>query len=216
MTTITNATTPTVPSFEVLLAKMMPYFRHFASQVIRRMGKTYEFEDIIQELTGWALLNYTSLVQRGREVFYTPLFKYAIKRYRAGRRFATGWNGTDITSELTQRMGRSEVCSLDAFDDDGYRDTMSFMTDRRVNVADTVRFKIDFEDWLEQQTPKDKEIIHLLMIGESPYRVARKCRVSPAYICQCRQQYADSWEAFIADKKEPATKEEGLANKEVA
>ena len=109
-------TAPSVtPSFDDLLVKMMPHFKFFARKM-KRKCKRFDFDDCLQDLVGMALEMYHSLVKRGKEVFYTPLVKYAIGHYREGRRF-TGTNTTDILSHQTQILERSEVCSLDQFDD---------------------------------------------------------------------------------------------------
>ena len=64
----------------------------------------------MQDLIGLALEMYTSQIRRGKEVFYTPLMKYAIKKYRSGRR-CTGSNTVDVLSEQTQMLGRSKAWS---------------------------------------------------------------------------------------------------------
>jgi len=67
-----SVSTPShVPSFDDLLVKMMPHFRYFASKMKRRY-KRFDFDDgAIQELVGFALENYRSLVCRGKEVSFT-------------------------------------------------------------------------------------------------------------------------------------------------
>jgi hypothetical protein len=111
MTTIANTAT----SFEVLLDKMMPYFRRYAKRVIRR--RWIDYDDVLQDLTGMALDIYLSLVRRGKDVFYSPIMKFTIKRYREGRRFC-GLNTTDILSCQTQKLGRSAICQLVTYEDD--------------------------------------------------------------------------------------------------
>ena len=63
-----------------------------------------------------------------------------------------------------------------------------------------------FEGWLQQQTPRDKEIIRLLAMGDIPSEVARKLGVSPACICLRQKRFRASWNEYIADKKD-VTKE---------
>jgi hypothetical protein len=201
MTTITNAVSPSAPiSFMALLAKMNPHFKFFAERVRRRKG--VEVEDVMQELTGFALVNYISLVRRGKEVFYSPILKYAILRYKEGRRFA-GSSTIDVTSERTQTMGRSEVCCFSQIIDEG-KDTMDFMEDRRTNVAGSAQFKLDFEEWLRRQTPRDRKIILDLMVGETTGDVAKKYGVSAGLISQYRKRYGNNWNAYIVDKRQMA------------
>ena len=195
MTAITtNNAAPSVASFETLYAKMLPHFQYFAKRVRRRKG--VDIEDVMQELAGWALLNYTSLVKAGKDIFYTPILKFAIKRYREGRRF-TGSSTTDILSEQTQKLGRSKVYTFSQFVEEETTESWFFMRDRKTNVADSVQFKIDFEDWHYRQSPRDQQIIDDLMMSETTNAVAKKYSVSPALISIKRKQFAHSWKTFI-------------------
>ena len=191
---------PSAPvSFDVLYVKMLPHFRFFAKRVMRL--KADNFDDAVQEMTAIAYEMYRSLVRRGKEVYYTPLMKFAAKRYRAGRRFI-GTSTVDVLAEHTRMLGRCEVFSLEDSENTG---TRYLARNRRENVADTVQFKIDFyDDWLQQQTPRDQEIIKALSYGHTTGDVAKKYKVSAGLISQYRRRYSDSWDNFIADKRESA------------
>jgi DNA-binding NarL/FixJ family response regulator len=80
-------------------------------------------------------------------------------------------------------------------------------TDGRYPPDRIVQFRMDFhEGWLQQQSPKDKEIIRELAMGSTQSEVARKFGVTPACINQYQKRYRASWNAYIADKKEAAKK----------
>jgi len=190
--------TSTVPTFEALLEKMMPHFRYFAKRMKRRY-KRFDFDDAIQELVGMALEMYHSLVRRGKEVFYTPIMKYAIGHYCEGRRF-TGTNSTDICSHQTQIKGRSEVYSL--FDDTGEIDRRYLMQDRKADVFLKVQTKLDLQDWYHMQTTRDQDYITDLALGYTQSEVAKRHGVSPGAICQRQRKYATSWSAFIDPPEE--------------
>ena len=183
MHTVTTAPS-TVPSFEVLLGKMTPHFRYFAKRVLRLKGDDYD--DVLQELTALAYEMYLSLVKRGKEVFYTPITRFAIGRYKEGRRFI-GYNSTDVLSEGTKVLGRTDVCN---------GDTLYFLFSRQ-DVAHSVEFKLDFDGWLQRQTLRDKKIIRLLAMGEQPSTIAKTVSVSPAAITYSRRRYAKSWDRYI-------------------
>ena len=75
-------------------------------------------------------------------------------------------------------------------------------TDARYPVDRTVQFKMDFfEGWFQQQTPKHKEIIRLLALGNI------QVGVSPTCICQYQKRFRASWNEYIADKKGTDKKE---------
>ena len=176
-----------VPTFESLLRKMEPHFQFFAKRVLKLRGD--DFDDVLQELSAIAYELYLSLVKRGKEIFFTPLLKFAIKRYREGRRFI-GYNSVDALSEGTRQKGRVIVKK---------GDTLHVMLDMRSNVARAVQFKIDFSDWFHLQTPQDRDCIVDLAMGFSQTEIARRRGVSPAAICQRQRKYAASWKDFFTD-----------------
>jgi RNA polymerase sigma factor (sigma-70 family) len=198
MTTFTNTTAPV--SFEVLLAKMMPHFRFYAKRHVRRNSKHVDYDDVIQELTCMALQSYTSLVQQGKEVFYTPIMQFAIKRYQDGRRF-TGSNRTDIHAHQTQILGRAKTYPLSEFEQNGELDEWNFMEDHRQhNAAEAAQWKIDYETWFANLAPRDQSIAKDLSYGYTTGEVAKKYKVSDGLISQYRKRYSDNWNNFIADK----------------
>jgi hypothetical protein len=159
-------------------------------------------DDAIQDMTAIAFAIYASLVRRGKMAFYSPIMRFAVKRYKSGRHF-TGESTKDLLAERTKILGRSEVRCFSQFG--AGINSLDFMVDERANVADTVQLKIDFyETWYRLQSPKDQKIIRLLAEGEKPSAIARIIRMSPAYITLSRRRYFDSWNNFIADKREQA------------
>jgi hypothetical protein len=169
---------------------MTPHFQFFAKRVLRLKGDN--FDDALQELTTLAYDLYLSLVQRGKQAFYTPIMRYAMMRYQEGRRFI-GSNSVDAMSEQTKIKGRSKIDKEDA---------LYFIADKKTNVAKSIHFKIDFDDWYHMQSPKDKDIIHDLAMGETPSDIARKHGQSPASITYRRQYYAKNWKDYIGGKWE--------------
>jgi len=192
MTTIANTSVPSVVSFEVLLAKMEPHFRFFAKRVLKLRADN--LDDALQEMRAIAFDIYRRLVQQGKEVFYTPIKNFTIRRYKSGRRFV-GTSTTDVLSDCTRILERCDICSLNQFDlNDG---DLWFLFDQKSNVADAVQFKMDYQDWYCRQSPRDQQIIDDLMMNETTGYVAKKYKVSPALISQYRKRYAESWKKFI-------------------
>jgi len=171
-------------SFDSLYEKMLPHFRFFAKRVMRL--KADNFDDAVQELTAIAYEMYRSLVRRGKETYYSPIMKFAIKRYKSGRRFI-GSSSTDVLSDWTRILERCDICSWEDSENTG---TRYLASNRWENVADTVQFKIDFyDDWLQQQTPRDQAIIKALSYGHTTGDVAKKYKVSAGLISQYRRRY---------------------------
>jgi len=198
MTTFANTTAAPV-SFEVLLDRMMPHFQYFARRVMRLKADNYD--DAVQDMSAIAFDLYRSLVRRGKPAYYSPIAKFAVKYYRIGRRFL-GANTVDVLAERTQILERCTVSPLSTFVNPNERD---FMEDRRQpDVTETIRWKVDYETWLANQTAKDQEIIRLLATGETLSNTARKVGLTHSTICQYRKRYANSWDNFIGDTHEPA------------
>jgi len=197
MTTSINTAAPV--SFDVLLIKMLPRFKYFARRVMRLKADNYD--DAVQDMTAIAYELYRSLIRRGKPAYYSPIMRFAVKYYRIGRRFM-GANTVDVLAERTQILGRCTVSPLSTFVNP---DESEFMLDRRQpDIAEEVQWKVDYETWLQKQTPQDQEIIRLLAMGETLCNTARKAGVSHSSICQYRKRYAKSWQEFIADKDRPA------------
>ena len=187
-----NVTTVTsqIPTFEALHAKMQPHFKFFARRVLRL--KKDNLDDALQELTLLAYALYLKLVQKGKAIYYTPLLRYSILHYKDGRRFI-GTTSTDVMSEQTKIRGRSKLVK---------DDTLYLMTDRKVDVARSAHFKVDFDAWYHTQSSKDKSIIDDLANGELPSYIAKKLGQSPASITNRRHWYEKQWNDYIADKYE--------------
>jgi hypothetical protein len=200
MTTITNST-PSPVSFEVLLTKMLPHFRYYVGRKLRL--RLDNFDDAVKELTAIAYEFYHSLVQRGKDVFYTPIMKFAIKRYREGRRFI-GLNTTDVLSHQTQLLDRCATYSIDDCVED--TDKRHCIQDRQAKVFDTVQTRVDFSDWYQKQSIENQWLISDLALGETTNAVAKKYGVSASLISIKRRNFYNSWRRVL----DPPTEEKGM------
>jgi len=183
----------------------------FLTQSARRAFSGYNYDkqaDAVQNVLVWAFENLKRLASKGRlhDVYAGSLARFAIGRHREGRSLGVVTSSGDVMSSFCQSLGRSKVKNYGLAENiaDSF-ESEATATDARYPVARTVQFKMDFfEGWLQEQTPKHQEIIRLLAMGNSPSEVARKCGVSPVYICQSQKRYRASWNEYIADKKEAA------------
>jgi hypothetical protein len=203
-----NHSVTTVPSapvtFDVLLDKMLPHFRYYAERHVRRRNKRIELDDVMQDLIGFALESYHSLIRQGKEVFYSTLMRYAMKRYQDGRRFV-GSNTTDVLADQAQILGRSKIQHLSVFERNSELAEWNFMEDpRQLDAAVIVQWKIDYAEWFARQSARDKKIILDLIDGETDTNVAKKYNVSKVLIGQYRRRYAKNWNNFVADKNKLA------------
>jgi hypothetical protein len=167
--------------------------------------------EAVQNILCWAFLNLKNLAASGKlhDARSRPIAKFAIGRHHEGRSFGTVTSSTDVMSSYCKSLGRVHtvkhygICEnvADTFEGE------ASATDGRYPPDRVVQFKIDFyEGWLQQQTPKDREIIRELAMGSTQSEVARKFCVTPACINQYQKRYRASWNDFIKDKKEAAKK----------
>lgn len=195
------------PSFEELLAKMMPHFRYFAS----REGLTGDnYDECLQDMSCSAYEFYKSLMDRGLQdrVYYSPLAKYAMCRFKEGRRY-NGYNSTDVLGEVTRLKERVEVDSLEPYDDKRHTWYECFVADGRVNVAREVAFKIDCEDWMATLDQRRRAILEAMIQGDSNQELSARFKVSQGRISQHRREFYESWKEFRStdDRKQQS---EGL------
>jgi hypothetical protein len=185
----------------------------FLTKSARRAFAGYNYDkqtDAVQNILCWAFDNLKRLASKGRlhEVYAGSLARFAIGRHREGRSLGVVTSSGDVMSHYCQSLGRSKVKSYGLAENiaDSF-ESEATVTDARYPVDRTVQFKMDFvEGWLQQQTPKNKEIIRLLAMGDIPSEVARKMGVSPACICSYQKRYRASWNEYISDKKEATKK----------
>jgi hypothetical protein len=66
-------------------------------------------------------------------------------------------------------------------------------------VADAAAFRIDFSEWLERWSERDRRLIEAMAVGEKCTRLARKYGVSEGRIAQKRTQYRRDWQRFAGE-----------------
>jgi hypothetical protein len=155
-------------------------------------------EELTAEVVANAYVCFARLVERGREslAFGTPLGMYAVRQVRAGRRVGGKLNVRDITSRRCQVVKGVRVESLDGFDDDEEEWREILLEDRRSGPAEIAASRIDFADWLESLTHRNRKIATTLATGESTTEAARQFDVSPGRVSQLRRELKTSWETF--------------------
>jgi hypothetical protein len=199
----TSATTR--PAWHVDFLSMLPAIERHARVAFRELSPVAR-DEAVQETICNALLAYRQLVARGKvDVAYpSPLARYGVAQFRAGRRVGSRLNKNDALSSYAQRQRGFRVDSLDKFDEevDGWREIV--VEDRRAGPAEIAATRIDFSQWLKTLTAKQRKIANALAVGESTQVVASKYGLSAGRISQIRRQFKDAWDGFTADRVELA------------
>jgi DNA-directed RNA polymerase specialized sigma24 family protein len=207
MTTIVRKSAAFDEAVNLKFLELMPFLTKSARHAFA--GYNYDKQaDAVQNVLVWAFENLKRLASNGRlhDAYAGSLARFAIGRHREGRSLGVVTSSGDVMSSYCQKLGRSKVKNYGLAENisDSF-ESEATATDARYPVDRTVQFKMDFfEGWLQQQTPKNQEIIRLLAMGNSPSEVARKIGMSPATICQYQKRFRASWNEYIADKKEAA------------
>ena len=72
----------------------------------------------------------------------------------------------------------------------------ALVEDKRSNPADIAACRIDFADWLDRLSPRQRQVATVLASGETTTRTAKRFRVSLGRISQIRQDLRKSWQEF--------------------
>jgi hypothetical protein len=173
---------------------LLPGIRRVVRFALRRAPRTDRCE-VLQEAIANAFVAYGRLVARGKEelAYATPLAKFALAQYRAGRRVGQGLCMRDVMSPCSPRRG--ELRSLTAPLGEGRWEEL-IVEDRTCSPAEIAILRIDFRSWLKQLPRAKRATARLLATGTSTSEAACRLRVSPARVSQLRKELQCDWQRF--------------------
>jgi hypothetical protein len=177
--------------------EMLPAIRRYAKMAFWKLDAEAR-EELVAESVANALIAYRRLVDRGKAdlAYPTPLAMYGVRQVKAGRRVGGRLNVRDVTSRHCQLAKGVRVGRLDHFDRIEQQWMEILIEDRRAGPAEVAATRIDFADWLNGLSERQRRIAQVLATGESTVAAARQFAVSGARISQMRQELKASWEAF--------------------
>ena len=128
--------------------------------------------------------------------FATPLARFAVAHFRAGRRVGNKLNSNDVTSVVNQRQHGFTLQSLrPGLSEEGV--LIEILADNKLTpVPDQVVFRIDFPAWFRLQNQRDRKLAKFLALGNSATEAARHFGVSEACVSQVRRKLWSSWQGF--------------------
>ncbi len=179
--------------------KMLPRIERSARVAFRSLRADVR-DDAVGEVIANCLSAYHRLYERSElhRAFASPLVRFAVAQYHAGRRVGTSQCGRDLYGTRTKKDGRVEIRSIGT-PMEQRQAWMECLTDnRRTPVPDQAHFRLEFPRWLRMQTRRNRQIAERLSLGYSTAEVARKFSVSPGRISQIRRELHDSWQTFTA------------------
>jgi DNA-directed RNA polymerase sigma subunit (sigma70/sigma32) len=77
--------------------------------------------------------------------------------------------------------------------------------DRHSTPGEIAGLRIDFANWLESLSTRDRKVAERLATGETTASAARLFQVSRGRISQLRRQFFESWHKFVGELAEVGT-----------
>lgn len=176
--------------------RLLPLIRKIARYVFRKLTPE-EKAEAVQEVIASTYVAFVRLVDRGHAdlAYPTPLARYAIAQYRAGRRLGSRLNVNDIASPYCQKRRGVALQSLSRRDEDGDWEEL-VVEDKRSTPANVAATRLDFRAWLRRLDRPKRSAAKLLASGATTSDAARQLRLSAARISQLRRELQANWEDF--------------------
>ena len=190
-----------VPAWHHDFLKLLPAIRRHASIAFRNLDPEAK-EEAVQEVTCNAMRAYVRLVELGKTdiAYASVLARYGIRQTRVGRKVGNKLSARDVLSRYAQRKQGFRVDSLDHYDREemGWREIV--VEDKYSGPDVIAATRIDFNDWLNSLTDRERKVATTLATGESTGAVAKMIGVSAGRISQLRRELMETWDAFTAEK----------------
>jgi hypothetical protein len=191
----------TIEEVNAKFLKMLPLIKMIAHKAFR----DYDYdrrEDAVQSVVVDAFQGFKSLVRRGlmHRAFATPLARYAIKHYRAGRPGGMPQNSEDVLSERCQLLGRADVKGIVSYRTGSHiRVEILIYDDRTPDPAMDAQCNIDYENWRKTLKDRDREMLDDFLAGELTSDMAGKYNLTDGSISQTRRKLVKSYRKFVGD-----------------
>jgi hypothetical protein len=166
--------------------------------------------DKISEVVALAWKWYVRLVEQGKDVhqFPTVFVRLVVKAVRSGRRLTGMEKAKDVMNSMTQQRHGFAVKSLPMptrrsrqsiySSLNGQRDLDTFEDRLKDNTVTpppiAAAFRIDFPEFLDTLTDRDRAMATFLAQEHSAKRAAERFDVTPARVTQLRQQWRREWQ----------------------
>jgi hypothetical protein len=181
---------------DALFLGLRPAIEHYARLAFRNLSPQFR-EEAICAVVAHAFCAFRRLVERGKQdiAYATPLARYAVARYRAGRCIGNRLNSRDVCDVTAQRRRGFSLHSLNiAATSNAWHAALA--DDTLTPILDQVAFRMDFPAWLQTLSRRDQKLAMFLAVGNTPSEASRQFRISVARISQVRRELRRSWKVF--------------------
>jgi len=186
--------------------KFVPDIERYARWLLRDL-RAEEREEAVCEVLAFAFCAFRCLARHGKRdlAYATPLARFGVARFRCGRRSYSKRIGRDVFSHVVQRRRGFSLQSLHSADSRGNIWLEILADDTVTPVPAQVAFRLDFASWLRSLKCRDRKLVKLLAVGNTPGETAKRLRISRARVSQLRSQLQDGWRKFQGEP-DPGTK----------
>jgi hypothetical protein len=192
-----SAHSSNLDSWQEGFLEMLPRIKHHAHMALRHLAPE-ERAEALQEVTVSTMIAYRSLVELDKvDIAYpTVLARYAVARYKVGRRVGSHLNCHDVMSPYARhkhriRVGHFWQC---ARCEGGWHEML--VENKSAGPAEVASYRIDFAAWFAGLTPRQRTISNLLVDGETVTSIAKQFGVTRGRVSQIRRELRDSWKKF--------------------
>ena len=184
------------PDWPARFVLLLPLIHKIARHAFRGMADD-EREEAMQEVIANCYVAYVRLVERGKEhvAYATPLTRYAVAQYRAGRRIGGQLNVHDPASPYCRQQNDLVMESLFRQTDSGRWEEL-VVEDKRSTSADIATTRLDFKAWLRRLDRPKRTAARLLAGGAATSEAARRLRLSSGRVSQLRRELMEDWAEF--------------------
>ena len=184
--------------------ELVPAIERYARLAFRHV-QPEEREEAICEVVAYAYCAFRRLSELGKlDVAYaSPLARFGVARFRAGRRIGSRQNAGDVFSGAAQRRVGFSLVSLHSTCSGSEIWEEALADDTLTPIPDQVAFRLDFPAWLQGLSRRDRKLAKFLALGNTPSEAARQFAVSRARVSQLRKELQASWQAFQGEVAQP-------------
>jgi hypothetical protein len=177
--------------------EILPAIQRQARFAFRKLNPE-EREEALADVAAQAFCGYCLMVDSGKQslAFPTPLARFAIARYRAGRRAGTKRNVRDISSPYAQAVKGIVLERLDQFDSREGQWREVLVEDRKSGPAETAAARIDVAAWLKSLSRRKRKIAETLARGETTSAAASLFGLTAGRVSQLRKELQRNWNTF--------------------
>ena len=191
---------PQVSGWQEGFLAVLPAVQLHAEIQFRRLNADRR-EEAIAETVAAACVNFQLAAAQGKlnVVYPGSLGDFAVRHVRTGRHVGGAQDAAkDAMSPACHRrygVRVSRFCESRSADvASGWQQAV--IADRKVPVPELAAFRIDFSQWLQTCSGRDRSIVTALIAGEQPSEVADRFGISRGRVSQLRRQYEQRWLKF--------------------